>query len=305
MKDKPVLLIRADASKEIGHGHVMRCLALAQEWQKRGGTANIASSELSTSLVDRLSKEHIDIYELVGGEDDLKTAALATFLGADWLVIDGYQFDAGYQSVVVKRTYHGTKTLTINDGHSTLAQVDIALNQNSWAKPVEDRGLWAPYKWLLGSKYALLRQEFLHMLICTGSREAVNVFIGTGGTDNANMHERISNVVTSTGLKPCENIQIADIAISAGGSTCWELAYLGIPSILFTTANNQRKTVEDLSNRGVAISLGSVEHLANWQIENALISLAADKDRRMQMSKLGKELIDGHGAERVVTEMLK
>ncbi|GAH09486.1 unnamed protein product, partial [marine sediment metagenome] len=58
------LLIRADASKEIGHGHVVRCLALAQEWQSRGGEVAMVSRELGTKLADRLMGEHIELYEL-------------------------------------------------------------------------------------------------------------------------------------------------------------------------------------------------------------------------------------------------
>ena len=309
MKDRPVLLIRADASKEIGHGHVMRCLALAQEWQSRDGDVAIVSAQLRTKLVDRLRMSHIDIYELTdsdqGGKDALRTVSLATFLDADWLVLDGYQFNGFYQSIVGEHTR--CKIMAIDDGMNPPGSIDIALNQNSWAVDPDVYG-FGPTRMLNGSKYALLRKEFLYARgAVKDSIDATRVFIATGGTDNAGMRDRVAAIVRGSGFNAITDISAmaaCDMAISAGGGTCWELAYLGIPSILFSTAENQRKTVEDLSNRGIAISLGSAEHMADWQIEDAVKSLAKHQDRRREMSSRGMKLVDGLGAKRVAEEMI-
>ena len=96
------LLIRADASAEIGHGHILRMLALAQAWRKRGGHAIFCSVECPENLFQRVRKEGFEVCqlecELIGGGQDLElTKALANDLRADWVVLDGYSFDFDYQ----------------------------------------------------------------------------------------------------------------------------------------------------------------------------------------------------------------
>jgi UDP-2,4-diacetamido-2,4,6-trideoxy-beta-L-altropyranose hydrolase len=48
----------------------------------------------------------------------------------------------------------------------------------------------------------------------------------------------------------------ADLAISAAGSTTWELAFMGVPAALLVQADNQRCTVEYLHQHGIALNLG-------------------------------------------------
>ena len=71
--DDRTILVRADGDAEIGTGHVMRCLALAQAWSKGGGDACFASAQITPSLEQRLLEEKIVTSKIeagIGGEKD-------------------------------------------------------------------------------------------------------------------------------------------------------------------------------------------------------------------------------------------
>ena len=96
----------------------------------------------------------------------------------------------------------------------------------------------------------------------------------------------------------------ADIAISAGGSTNWELAFMGLPSIVITIAENQKAIAAELDRQGVIINLGWHRNVNVEQIGLFLGELIGDRAKREIMSNRGRELVDGNGASRVVSEMI-
>jgi UDP-2,4-diacetamido-2,4,6-trideoxy-beta-L-altropyranose hydrolase len=95
----------------------------------------------------------------------------------------------------------------------------------------------------------------------------------------------------------------ADVAISGAGSTCWEMCFLGLPSIVIDVAENQRPIAEELDRRGIAIHLGSSRDVTPEKIAAELKTLLAARERRATMSETGRNLVDGRGAERVASAM--
>jgi len=92
----------------------------------------------------------------------------------------------------------------------------------------------------------------------------------------------------------------ADLAVSGGGSTCWELAFMGVPSLLFVLAENQCRIAEGLEQAGVAINLGWSHEVSDTAVVETLQGLCQAAERRCHMSKLGRKLVDGRGASRVL-----
>jgi len=273
-----------------------------------------------------------------GSSDDaLQTAALARTLGATWAVLDGYHFGDAYQEILKEA---GLSLLCVDDyGHARHSLADAILNQNSYATPSLYPSCGSHTQMLLGTDYVLLRREFLEwrgwqrptagdvrrLLVSLGGADPDNVtlkvvealslvdMVGLQATvivGGSNPHKaRLRSAVrqASTSIQLLENVSkmpelmaSADLAICAGGSTCWELAFLGLPSLTLVLADNQRWIASDLDRRGVTLALGWHGDIGGSQIAGALKGLMHDGKLRAEMSSRGRSMVDGAGAARVV-----
>ncbi len=338
------VIIRADASVAMGTGHVMRCLALAQAWQDEGGRCVFAMAETTPAVEDRVRAEKVDLSFLSTPPASLQDAAavveLATNAHASWVVVDGYRFDVEYQRALKAA---GLKLLLVDDtGHAGTYLADLVVDQNSSASESFYQHKEPYTRLLLGSRYAMLRREFNPWREWKReiSSQGTKVLITMGGSDPQNVTLRaiealrstkvdgIEAVVVAGGSNPhigpledatgnCENIRLhknaanmaeliawADVAVSAAGTICWEMCFLGLPAILIDLAENQRPIAQDLDRRGIAIHLGRGEDTSAQQIANQLEWLLRSPDVRNTMSDRGRQLVDGRGAGRVVSAML-
>ncbi|MFW8600406.1 UDP-2,4-diacetamido-2,4,6-trideoxy-beta-L-altropyranose hydrolase [Desulfobacterota bacterium M19] len=95
----------------------------------------------------------------------------------------------------------------------------------------------------------------------------------------------------------------ADIAISAGGSTCWELAYMGVPSVIIITADNQLEVAKMISRHGCGVNYGWAQTLTPHDFAEKLNKILNNHSMRTMMTKAGYRLVDGMGSDRVVGTM--
>ena len=334
------ILIRADASIAIGTGHAMRCLALAQAWQDAGGCVTFAMAETTTAMKDRLLAEGCEVIAIQcepgSDEDSQQTSKLARERRAQWIVVDGYRFSGRYQDVL---RADGYRILFLDDyGHAETYPSDFVLNQNVGADPslYERRG--ADTRLLLGARYALLRREFSvwrtwrrdtaekgrRVLVMMGGSDPENLTARVMAAANhaqvedltltvvlggSNPHgEKLERIAAESGAKvellrdPANLAELmagADMAISAAGSTCWELCLMGVPALLIDVADNQKALAEELQRRECAIHLGD-RTVPEKRITEALGSLADSQRLRKSLAARARELVDGHGARRVV-----
>lgn len=333
------LLLRADGSIAMGTGHIMRCIALAQAWQDRGGSVSIGIASSTPALEAWLREAAIQVYHLAaepGGLDDAQiTATLAHQLDSPWVVVDGYQFDAAYQRSLKAA---GLKLLFLDDyGHADHYAADWILNQNISASA----SLYLhrePYtQLLLGNQYALLRREFCQwigwqrpipptahrVLVTLGGADPDNVtlkviralqpmgmeleaLVVVGGS-NPHLETIQTAIATSPSIQLVQNVTNmpermawADLAVAAGGSTSWELALMGLPTLVIVVAENQRLIAETLDIKGVGRNLGWHEEVKPATIAASLTELSANPVLRHQLSQQGQMLIDGKGAERII-----
>ncbi len=341
--DESYLVIRADVSSRVGTGHLMRCLALGQAWRDTGGQVVFITACSNEQLLQRLYHEGFGVHRLERPYPDDHDWQMTRELIAEhpdsWLVLDGYHFDSAYQQQVKKAGY---LLLVIDDtAHCPHYYADIVLNQNIHANSLSYS--CEPYtRLLLGTKYVLLRREFLKWR--GWKREipetARKVLVTLGGSDPNNVTLRVIQAlrqVESDELetvvvvgennphfdelqpairasrspmrveKSAENISDlmawADVALSAGGSTCWELAFMGLPSLVLALADNQRPITERLDAVGVAVNLGWHENLSSVEIVRAIKRLLARREARAKMTRRGQELVDNEGTGRVLAHL--
>lgn len=91
----------------------------------------------------------------------------------------------------------------------------------------------------------------------------------------------------------------ADLAVTAGGTTVWELAFMGLPALTIILAENQRSNGDALQKLGIAQNLGWHAGLSPEHIADALKPLLEDRSVRCEMSRRGRDLVDGLGSLRV------
>ncbi len=96
----------------------------------------------------------------------------------------------------------------------------------------------------------------------------------------------------------------ADVCLAAGGSTCWELALMGLPSLLFILAANQQANAEALHAAGAAHNLGWHAGVSAATVARETERILRSPELRAAMAGTGQRMVDGHGAPRVVAEMI-
>lgn len=339
-----MLLIRADASVAIGTGHVMRCLALAQAWQDAGGGVTFAMAESTPAIDERLGSERIGLLRINGvpGSDidgEQLIAQARTYRPA-WVVVDGYEFGEGYQRALKNERL---KVVLIDDnGRSGTCAADVVLNQNIHAQECLYKNRETYTRLLLGTKYVLLRREFVH---ANDPREISPIgrklLVSMGGSDPDNVTRRIMEaieqvavadlqvVVVAGGSNPhlaslaesvarsgnsCrilnnvtnmqELISWADLAISAAGSACWEYCALGLPAVLVTVADNQIPNAEALHTAGAAKLAGGGSRFTTGEMAQLITRLANSVPERQALSRTARALVDGGGAGRVLSILI-
>jgi UDP-2,4-diacetamido-2,4,6-trideoxy-beta-L-altropyranose hydrolase len=201
------IAFRTDASSQIGTGHFMRCLTLAEELKKHREKVRFISRNLPANLSDMLKQKGLEYVPL--GEDakqvPIDELAHSSWLGTsqsqdgeatvqaladclcDWLVVDHYALDERWESAV---RVSCKKLMVIDDLADRQHDCDVLLDQNYYAD-MQTRYIGKvplPCQLLLGPRYALLRDEFrkLHEQIKPRTGEVKRILLFFGGVDADN-----------------------------------------------------------------------------------------------------------------------
>jgi UDP-2,4-diacetamido-2,4,6-trideoxy-beta-L-altropyranose hydrolase len=281
---------------------------------------------------------HSDWLDVSQEQDAVDSIMALSGLDWDWLVVDHYALDGRWEG---RLRGSARKILAIDDLADRVHDCDVLLDQNFYVAMQTRYAGKVPQnsQLLLGPRYALLRDEFRTLRAQvkprTGEVERILIFFGgvdaqnyTGIAINALIELAIKNIqldVVIGAQHPCrgeiealcleqgyvchvqtsrmaELMASADLAIGAGGTATWERCCLGLPTLTFCTADNQKRQLADAAEAGLLYSpiVGSDQPAT---IKRHTMALLENDSLRKLISSAALKMVDGNGISRVISVM--
>ena len=336
--------IRCDAGGRTGVGHLMRCVALAEELVARGVSVHFLSDLGGFAWAEeQLTGRGLPWHSAPAGPDEL--VAAAELLDLDAVVLDSYLLEPSYAA---KLRESQRTVLAIVDGDLRGQPADIFVDQNLDAE-MQQPSLPSGSIRLAGLDYALLRSVVRQLR--PGAPRAADpgrtprVVCFFGGTDAYRAAPIMSRLLVRTGAPfdavvvgadaglreellavaagPGQRIDViaptdelpklladADLAVSASGTSTWELLCLGLPAALVWVVENQIIGYGRAVARGLAAGAGHLPSLVSPTSPESeaavtvLRGLLTDAPARTALSAVAWAAVDGRGVERVADALL-
>lgn len=246
------IAFRTDASLQIGSGHVMRCLTLADALRGQGADCHFISRKHPGHLLEVITQRGYEVSclamtvlqaqeaiksgtEKIGNAqqepahaawldstwqiDAQETAVVLARLQPDWLVVDHYALDHRWEEALAP---HYRQLLVIDDLADRPHHCDLLLDQNLGSQPQDHAALVPPHcQLLIGPRFALLRPEFAaSRLYSLQRREAGlalrHLLITMGGVDQPNATGQVLQA-----LKTCALPRECRITVVMGLTSPW------------------------------------------------------------------------------------
>lgn len=314
--NQPRILFVCDAGPGVGGGHVMRCLTLAGALAARGAACAFVRTPEAADILAR----YAPAMPLVG--DDA---------GADLVVLDSYRMAVATEAAWRARAGR----LAVIDDLARPHDADLVLDP-AFGREAQD---YAAPTVLAGPQYALVRPAFSaaraaalarrgapagRCLVSLGltdvggitgrvamaladSALALDVVVGAGAPSLAALEARAADGRLTLHVDTDDMAGLmtrADIAVGAGGSSVWERACLGLPTVTLILADNQRDMAMKLDAAGVTVALDARWPDLEKRLAEAVGRLVADDELRAGLSARSADLCDGLGADRAAEGLL-
>lgn len=338
-----MIFFRADGNERIASGHIVRCLTLANQLCKKGAEVTFLCAD-STPL-PMIEEQGFMAFDLGGRWDDLsfeipQMKRILSNNPGSTLILDTYQATREYvESLLLyaRIIYLGSKKEFFGEISGLInysADIDYAWYDDAYGK--------SSTTLLLGPGYAPLREEFsnhcLHececvrrVLLTTGASDpmgvvdailsrvlllypsmafGIDVVVGRMFHDGADLEERYGEnprVNLHRGVKSMSDLMLqSDLAISANGTTVYELAACAVPTISFAMVDEQVSSGSALGRLGIVEYCGCIQ--GNFDgcisaIGSAFEALVGDGERRKKLAGASHALIDGAGCRRIIKEL--
>ena len=337
------LFIRVDSSPEIGIGHMMRCLTLAQELKNNFDKIIFLTQKDSGNFIGTIMKNEFEVIFIPTTNNDpniIKNLLTAYSENKNFLLIDHYDIDTNFESSL-KNIFE--RIFVIDDLANRKHDCDLLIDQNYYRdlnqryEKLIQNGTIA----LLGPKYAIIRPEFrtINKKAIKKNSQIKKILVSFGGSDPTNeckkvldalcsienskfeivvvagiynhkfeqlkkLYEKYSNIKIYRHVDDLSRLMLnSDLFIGAGGTTTWERFYMGLPSIVTIISDDQKESIEFLSDMGHIINLGLAKNVTSKTYVQTLQK--PNSDLIYNMSLHNQKLVDGNGSNRIKKQIIE
>ncbi|WP_412463513.1 UDP-2,4-diacetamido-2,4,6-trideoxy-beta-L-altropyranose hydrolase [Halobacteriovorax sp. RT-2-6] len=320
------VLFYTNSSIEIGYGHLMRCVNLAQEFYNVGFEVIFLTEDRVGSLINKIPSNFL-VLECSEGVDSGYICDLIKKYEPTHFVSDSYDLDLRFDQAIQK--IEGLTYIVIDDlGREH--DCDFLIDQNIDAN-LEKYSSSLCKNYILGLDYVILNSSFDVSRNQYRDKYSIeNVLVFFSGGDTFDCEKMLIEAISQIDLdlkftlitKHMHNISnnkldivgfVNDIAhfmlnfdymIGACGSMTWERFCLGLPSSLISLADNQVGTAKILDAMGLIRYLGDIKNLNVQSWKNELVYLNRSKTEFFDNSREIFDLVDGNGTKRIVKKIL-
>lgn len=313
---------------------MMRCLTIAKAAQTAQKEILVLCADEDSARMAREQGFRAEALRTDYRDMESETEAWSRWIkGKDHIIlVDSYYVTDAY----LEKLHAYGKVFLMDDLQSRGYPVDGVINYNLFADQTVYRDLYRSRntQYFLGAQFAPLRAQFRNVQY-TVREQVQQVLLTTGGGDADNIAGQILSAVYGPEVDfhvlvgrfsphfsewqeravKTANIQIhydvedmaglmsrCDLAITAGGSTVYELAAVGVPFICFAYAKNQEALVDFIGQRNIAGSAGAWHKDRTGCIEklrDSYSELNTHRGLRQQYSRTERNMTDGNGAARL------
>lgn len=305
-----IIAFRTDASLQIGTGHVMRCLTLADSLKQRGAQSIFICRPHIGHLLDFIKErghtvftlsppdsQHIDWLGSCWESDAAQTRWVLGDQRVDWLVVDHYALDQRWEEVMRPCA---RRILVIDDLADRPHDCDLLLDQNLGRRAQHYEGLLKPHtKTLIGPAFALLRTEFAQWREYSLQRRVQpklkNILITMGGVDQVNATGQVLEMLNS-----CELPSDLQITVVMGSIAPWlaevqaQAQAMSNPTQVLLSVNNMAQIMSE-SDLCIGAAGGSALERCCLGLPTLVLILAANQ-------QAGALALQAHGAARLVED---
>jgi UDP-2,4-diacetamido-2,4,6-trideoxy-beta-L-altropyranose hydrolase len=335
------IYIRADANDIIATGHVMRCMSIAAQIKKQGVKVTFITADDNSKALIESRGYQVDVLGTQWDNLDSEIDTLCQYIkdnNVGILLVDTYYVTDKYfkaLSELTKVIYIDDMRKFAYPVYTLInyaAFADVVTYEKLYAASTNEPEM------LIGAQYIPLRDEFVGKNYVV-QKEATRVLITTGGTDRLNVAGNLLESFMNDGIlckleyhvivgcfncnkdMLCyvsndsnghvtlhENVDnmsywmtYCDVALSASGSTLYELSACGVPTICFEVADNQAGA-DMWQQKGYMRYAGNAASDIDSCVTSCskhLKELVSDYNERIRMSTEIRQLIDGKGAGRI------
>lgn len=334
--------VRVDANDEISIGHLMRCLSIADEVSELKRDLIFITSEYDTyqTILSKgykgicLSNNYKDKNKEIG-----QVESIVEKENINCLLLDSYEITREYMNVLSKKT----SLVYIDDirkfNYIANTVINYSPDAKEWRYDTSNIG-----ELLLGSKFTPIRKDFRNIKRTRDSK-IKSLFVSAGALDEYKMVLSIIDAILKEPnfkdikiyavagryyknykelLAYCKGyrdrvelyrdindiwsvMDRADLAISASGTTVSELCSIGIPTINFVVADNQKNGARALKNENVVVYAGDVREDIERVLVNIIKALNSFRTGSLDytyFSNQGMNIYDGLGARRIAERLI-